>query len=177
MLLAYLFSNCSPFVDLPSPWPEHMKSHQVLSSLARLKEKFKSEESFAWPSTEAFDGDGSVETEEWPQIGLLKYMGYAVGKNGESQSIRRQILTSVFELTSIPKIDSPEYVRSWGTQRSASRLRKMAESIAAFARNNKRSPNSSLDAIGDWEDDLSWLEKTHYRGKFSHKFTWPQTSN
>tara|TARA_B110001469_G_C9614749_1_gene305976 strand:- start:114 stop:1652 length:1539 start_codon:yes stop_codon:yes gene_type:complete len=177
MLLACLFGCGSAPADLPAPWPEHMKSHPVLGTLEQRRIELKKKKRFPWPTTDASDGDGSLEEEDWPDIGLLKHMGYTVGKSGESRSIRHQILTSVFELTSIPKIDSPEYVKSWGTQRSASRLRKMAESIAAFARNNKRSSNTSLDSVGDWEDDLAWLEIAHYRGKFNNKFTWPRTSN
>ena len=59
--------------------------------------------------------------------------------------------------------------------RAAARLKKMAETIAALARNAKRRNNASLDqAIRDWEHDLSFLYHTYYVGHFG--FGWPSTS-
>lgn len=55
------------------------------------------------------------------------------------------------------------------------RLKKMAESIAAFARNAKRKRTSVLDdAVVDWEADLRFLFETYYVGKF--RFEWPSIS-
>jgi hypothetical protein len=135
------------------------------------------DESFVWPSTEAFNGEGSINTEEWAQIGLLKYMGYTVGANGESSTTRREILAEVFKLTTLPNLESPEKMQQWGSPKSGGRLRKMAHTIASLTQRSKRNSNDTEEAIGDWEDDLAWLKTTYYDGRFSHKFTWPITSH
>ena len=176
MLLAHLFSNCPPTADLPSPWPEHIQTHPALKLLARIR-ALNMDESFVWPSTEAFNGEGSINTEEWAQIGLLKYMGYTVGANGESSTTRREILAEVFNLSTLPNLESPEKMQQWGSPKSGGRLRKMANTLASLTQRSKRNSNDTEEAIADWEDDLAWLKKNYYDGKFSRKFTWPKTSN
>jgi hypothetical protein len=117
-------------------------------------------------------GDSSGELEaEWPQVGLLKHMGYKVGSSGLPPHQRREILRTAFETNNLPKVESPEYMRQWGEAASANRLLKIANSIAAFCRNNKRKRNPSQEAISDWEGDLQWLRKEFYTGRFS--FEWP----
>jgi hypothetical protein len=69
---------------------------------------------------------------------------------------------------------STAYMREWGGPRSGERLLKMANSIAAFCRNEKRKSCPSEEAVSDWEDDLDWLRRTYYRGRF--RFHWPSVS-
>src|SRR5205814_877233 len=94
--------------------------------------------SFLWPTTailpslEALDGD-----QFWYTEGILSFMGYHVGQYGVIASHRQDILDYVFH-EQLPRVNNGEYMRSWGTPKSSSRLRKMAESLAAFARNAKR---------------------------------------
>lgn len=62
----------------------------------------------------------------------------------------------------------------WGQPESADRLRKMAEAIAAFARNLKRREDDRMQqAIDSWEGDLDYLFETYYVGHF--RFAWPIT--
>jgi hypothetical protein len=121
-------------------------------------------------------GTGSLANDVWPHVGLLSYAGYAVGANGKQELERHEILSRVFTMATIPRLESEAYVLSWGSARSAARLRKMAESIAAFCRNAKRKWTSDMDtATEEWESDLAWLKRTYYDGKFDGKFTWPRT--
>ena len=56
-----------------------------------------------------------------------------------------------------------------------SRLRRLANEIARFARNAKRKRSANMEsAIADWEDDLHYLYRQYYVGKFG--FGWPTTS-
>ena len=103
-------------------------------------------------------------------------MEYRVGRShGESATIRRTILKRVFENT-LPPAFPKDYMDEWGANTSAVRLQKMAVSIAAFVRNNKRRKiGDYADAIREWESDLRWLYTEYYVGKFRFASGWPET--
>ena len=108
----------------------------------------------------------------WPQIGVLKYMGYQVGENGETVSTRHNVLQLVYEAP-LPNIGPPDHMAEWGEPNSARRLNKIAWSIAIFCLNAKRKSVHLETAISDWETDLAWLKATYYDGNFA--FRWPDT--
>ncbi|MBF0227676.1 MAG: hypothetical protein HQK76_19685 [Desulfobacterales bacterium] len=97
-------------------------------------------------------------------------MGYSVGKNGHIKSERRRILRNVYNNV-IPKVFPPRYINEWGRPSSSKRLQKIAESIAAFCRNNKKKIHPPIQAIKDWESDLAWLKLEFYDNRY--KFRWP----
>ena len=68
-----------------------------------------------------------------------------------------------------------DYMEEWGKNQSPARLEKMANSIAAFARNFLRQKNQkSYDtAIREWIDDLAWLKREYY-DKMAWTFAWPK---
>lgn len=133
-------------------------------------------ESFRWPSTVATVSGESLLFPEWPDSGLLSSIGYKVGASGEEQYTRRAILSKLFLMGSLPRMGSHDYLISWGGPCSAKRLRKMAESIAAFCRNAKRRTGADMRlAIDDWESDLTWLKMKYYVGRFDRAFRWPGT--
>ena len=128
---------------------------------------------FAWPQTDAAPtGADTPLVIDAPQTGLLKFVGYTVGESGISLEDRKQILDSVYSQT-LPQVNSQSYMDQWGRPASALRLHKMADSIAAFTRQQKRKSNPPLIAISDWEYDLEYLRVTYYVGRYD--FTWPQT--
>jgi len=131
---------------------------------------------FYWPTTNVTAGDGSLAPSDWPKIGLLRYYGYVVGEKGKPRSSRRAILTRVFELSVLPNLVSPNYILKWGDARSSARLKKMAYSIALFCQADKRKKRVWIKrAIDNYEDDLAWLKKEYYDGRFDQKFKWPVT--
>ncbi|MFA0167856.1 hypothetical protein AB4565_06540 [Vibrio breoganii] len=123
---------------------------------------------FHWPSTIAEGADGSLPESQWPQVGMLKAVGYTVGQNGLALSVRTKLLTNVY-VQELPKVDSQSYVDEWGAPESSRRLKKMAETLAALARNAKRKEANMSYAIRDWEHDLAWLKAQYY---LKHKYTW-----
>lgn len=127
---------------------------------------------FAWPTTAAEGGDGRLSLQGAPREGLLAYLEYRVGRtNGLHSNVRRAILCEVFE-RHLPPVFPAEYLGQWGQPNTAARLKKMAETLAAFVRNAKRRDSISLDdAIRDWENDLEFLYHRYYVGKF--RFAWP----
>ncbi len=130
------------------------------------------EQGFQWPTTDAPGGSGDLEP-EWPSAGLLSYLDYHVGTNGLPRPERREILDAVY-CGDLPPVNSSTYMAEWGKPRTAARLQKLAESIAAFARNTKRRRAANVtDAVDDWESDLDYLKRTYYVGRYD--FPWPGT--
>lgn len=130
---------------------------------------------FDWPRTTIVPSSGGrlVDPEEWPEIGPLGYLGYKVGRNGVGRNKRHQILRDVF-VGRLPHINSDSYMEKWGEPGSKTRLCEIAESIASFTRNAKKRGNPPKKAISDWEEDLDWLKKKLYHGRF--RFSWPDTT-
>lgn len=167
MILAFLACGRDPLRGEDSMLEFFSSGHPGLSFLKGI--------GFPWPSTIAFPGLYDLPEPDWPQEGLLSYMGYHVGRNGESTWRRRQILAKVFEYDPLPRVYSADYMEEWGSARSRTRLKKLADTIASLARNEKRRiSNSYLQAIRDREEDLAWLKQRYYTGQFS--FQWPSTS-
>lgn len=131
---------------------------------------------FPWPSTNAVpseEPDGPLEG-GFEEKGMLAHLGYHVGKSGLPSGKRRQMLRQVLEAKALPKVNSSDYVAEWAAPNSSARLRKMAESIAAFCRNAKRRKNAAMDeSIREWESDLAWLKVEFYDNR--HTFKWPST--
>jgi len=112
-----------------------------------------------------------IDEGTWPKEGVLGNNGYNVGvTKGKTREERHSILTKVFK-TELNNVISLEYMAEWGTPNSGMRLKKMADSIASFACNAQRNNADYQQAIDDWEEDLDWLEKTFYNGRF--RFDWP----
>ncbi|WP_425004481.1 hypothetical protein [Mycolicibacterium sp. S3B2] len=104
----------------------------------------------------------SFDTGSWQPTGVLREMGYKVGKQGLSTTERREILRRVYSVELVAgSADAQGYVREWGPPASTARLAKMVNSIAAFSRNAKRRNTDYSEAIADWEEDLDWLTETY----------------
>jgi hypothetical protein len=147
--------------------PKALKLQQEV--IAKLNELTAA--GFAWPFTDAPNGDGSLHA-QWPEVGLLRFVGYTVGENGVSRFQRRKILDAVFQ-SELPNINSPEYMQEWGLAGTSTRLQKTAVTIAAFVRNAKRRINNMSEAIFEWESDLDYLYQQYYLGRFD--FHWPHS--
>lgn len=108
----------------------------------------------------------------WHAEGMLVYLGYRVGvTQGVSHGIRRQILDAAFQ-GPLPPVNGPEYCREWGPPAAPARLQRLANEIARFTRNAKRKKSADMtSAIADWEQDLKYLHREYYVGKFG--FGWP----
>ncbi len=130
-----------------------------------------SEEGFPWPSTAAPTGDGYIDVDNWPQKGMLSFIGYHVGDRGLNGDERRKILDFAYA-GRLPNVNNQSYMDQWAKPKSLARLRKMAESIAAFCRNRKRKDPNAL-AVQDWEVDLEYLRTKYYVGRYD--FAWPST--
>lgn len=128
---------------------------------------------FRWPSTFAIPGVNHIPNPDWHEEGMLKFLGYQVGETaGLPEGVRQAVLASIFR-GDLPPIISAEYMQEWGTPGSASRLEKMANSLAAFIRNARRNRGANMNtAIRHWEADLEFLFRSYYRDMF--RFDWPR---
>lgn len=152
---------------------------QVARNLERVRQqrerrRREQEGYFEWPSTDApATLHGYLGDVFFYKDGLLSYVGYRVGHEGECLVTRQRTLDCVFH-NRLPRVDSPEYMEEWAAPETPERLHKLAETIAALTRNAKRRRDVSLDvAIADWEADLKYLYEAYYIGRFG--FDWPGT--
>ena len=130
--------------------------------------------SFSWPTTTVATGSQNLSGKAFRHDeGLLRHYGYKVGINGLNQDERIKILNFVFVQSYLP-LEDRTYVSEWGEAQTSKRLKKLADSIAAFTRNAKRRSNPNFEqAIRDWEADLAYLKRNYYDNRFS--FRWPKT--
>ena len=161
MFLFFLITGYNPHDLEPEEVQSFVEDHPAFTYLAKL--------GFTWPTTEAAPGSSNLQV-HWLKVGLLKHMGYSVGRSGLPGGDRQRILKAAFT-DALPKVIPPEDLAEWGAPRSAERLRKIACSLAAFCRNARRRSRPPEQAIKDWEQDLRWLKRTYYEGRFS--FRWP----
>jgi len=132
-----------------------------------------SKPAFRWPSTEADRGRNGLAMAAAADLGILARMGYRVGQTrGLPTQVRRRILERTFEG---PLPPAPEaYATLWDEPSSPGRLRKIASTIAALARNGRRRGCDAMEeAVAEWEDDLAWLKERFYEGRFDGGFRWP----
>ncbi|MEN4447992.1 hypothetical protein [Mycobacterium sp. SM3041] len=104
----------------------------------------------------------SFDSGLWPSAGILSTMGYRVGRNGLRDAARRSILSEVMGVEIVAASPAAnDYVDEWGEPGSSRRLKKMANAIAAFARNARKRSGDFSVAIEAWEADLIWLQLTY----------------
>ena len=104
-------------------------------------------------------------------MGMLAFLGYHVGQNGVRTEDQRAILDFAYT-EHLPLVKNADYMQRWNTPSSARWLQQIAESLAAFCRNDKRKHPSAL-CIVDWEADLEYLRANYYTGRYD--FSWPST--
>lgn len=167
MFLSFMATGQDVFDDSRDRIKQFGAGNYVLEYLSSL--------GFNWPSTLVIFGDGPFSDEPWPQTGLLGYMGYHVGHSGiQDAKERRNILKKIFT-SHLPSVNSPSYMAEWESPNSSKRLKKMADSIATFCKNDKRKESLSYAlAIAHRESDLDWLYNEYYHGHFT--FIWPSTN-
>ncbi len=135
-------------------------------------------ETFRWPDAIARRASSGKEGSKGRSFdvmvgdGMLKEMGYRVGRNGLSSPVRQRMLSEIFA-RSLPPVFPKPYMDQWGANGSARRLHKIADCLAAFARNSARLPGNYDEAISDWQEDLEFLHDTHYAGRYG--FGWPKS--
>jgi hypothetical protein len=160
MFLSYWFCESDP-LDEREIAEAFGEGHEAL--------EFFSECGFDWPSTLVTGGGGDLNIKA-PTVGILRYLGHCVGESGLPTHSRQEVLEHAFT-SKLPQINSTAYMKGWGSPRSKERLLKLANSLAAFSRLQKRRGNAI--AASDYDEDLAWLRRRFYSGRFS--FKWPST--
>ena len=126
---------------------------------------------FKWPSTIAYMSNGNIPEVDWPQVGMLQGVGYAVGAKGLPKAKRHELLSNIMS-QQLPFVTSYAYRQEWEEPNTTARLKKLANTIASLSKNAKRRSNNNSIAISAWEEDLKWLKEKYYKnGKYS--WQWP----
>ena len=107
-----------------------------------------------------------------PLEGVLQASGYKAGWSGLGIEGRRRALRTVIE-EQLPPGFQVVYADQWGSPRSAARLLKTAETLAAFARNARNREANMNRAIEHWEADLAWLRVEY--ADVARTICWPST--
>ena len=128
-----------------------------------------------WPAEAHPDAAAALNSEKFIHAtGMLKVMGYGVGKKSAVSVDRRLAILSYVFMGRLPPVNDTHYMQEWGRPRSNRRLRKIANSLATFARNARRKKSGSWDqAITNWEADLAYLKKRYYN-KRARDWKWPE---
>jgi len=173
MLLSWIYTGRDPNRYRES-LPQFIEGHPALERIRAILEDRWPKPGEGVPSVSSRGGGSifDVEVKEGP----LRRLGYQVGKTGETIETRQKVLEQAF---TAPREDFPGtyplgYLDEWDKPKSGDRLKKMANSIAAFCRNHRKRSNASTTAINDWETDLEWLKDKFYH-PLNFGFGWPTT--
>lgn len=177
MFLTYLIAGKDPFDEPASFIRRFGEGHSALEFLMDV------DVGFDWPSTQVssqLQSQSQVEFDR-PKKGLLRYFGYRVGNSSQlTASRRRAVLRKLLVQPFTPKDHAhfdESYLDEWSKPNSGLRLQKLANTIAALCRSEKkRMQKLGFDyaqAIAEREADLAWLRREYYSGRF--RFAWPST--
>lgn len=145
-----------------------MRRNAIFAEWARRNQEALKDGYFIWPSTKAFAGLSVLGKIPSPDVGMLTAFGYHVGRtNGVRAELRRLILDDIFSGV-LPPLNNASYMRQWGGPAQSGRLKKLANTLAALARNEK---GRKLElAPSQREADLDYLYGKYYLGHFG--FPW-----
>lgn len=104
-----------------------------------------------------------------PPQGVLREMGYRVGKSGLSLAERREILRRTFRVQLVAPLTAPsDYIAEWGERCSYGRFVKMDHVLGGLAANAERKTKVDMsEAIRNWKQDQAWLRQ-NYQGWMDH---------
>jgi hypothetical protein len=94
-------------------------------------------------------------SDERPETGLLKIMGYTTGIEGESREVRRDILEAIYR-GPIPFVHSVAYMQEWDKDRTKGRFRKLRNTL--WGLRNRMGGYAEL-AREHYTQDINWLDK------------------
>lgn len=98
--------------------------------------------------------------DQWKDVGILKALGYSVGKKGLPESRRREILT-IAVTKGVPEIHDDEWRTRFGMPGSRVRLEAIVGELEHFARMASSNPTKSV-AVNHWTSDAEWLKRKEH---------------
>ena len=146
------------------------KRRPILNLVAQIEKRLQELESFRWVSTKVNISGGKLSIIDWEKTGLLSAVGYKTGINGLDEKSRRNILDSIY-FCEIPKTFKITELDKWGKPETGTRLKKLADCLASFTRNEKRNYTGDYSiSISEREADLRYLKREYYDGKYDFGF-------
>jgi len=127
----------------------------ILAEWAHRRIESQLDEYFHWPMTVAPMGLTGIKSFNSPENGMLAAFGYHVGKTSALDTFaRRTILDDIFSIQ-LPPLVSAQYMQEWAEPRTPTRLKKLAYTLAALTRNEKR--RGLTVAPSERESDFAYL--------------------
>ena len=96
-----------------------------------------------------------------PEQGMLGALGYHVGHSQGQPAETRLILKFVLE-GELPMVHSANYMVEWGEPNSSKRFEKLVRVLQNLIDGNRSKPRSKL-AVGQWSEDLEWIQGSYLR--------------
>lgn len=117
---------------------------------------------------------GGIDSDSFMPFSALKMFGYTVGRTNGWPRAQREAFLADFIRLELPPIVTSTFGNEYGGPMSTTRLRKMANLIAANASNFYRNdPRRYAAAIADWTSDLDYLKRVFYVGAGLAFHPWP----
>lgn len=95
---------------------------------------------------------------ETPEIGVLKTIGYQVGKDGVPRARRRALLDYAMS-GDLPFVGSPAHMLQWGDPGSETRYRKVHRVLARLTAKARALGDHMSAAAETWEEDIAYIEQ------------------
>lgn len=141
--LEQLYHNC--MTVLLDQKPNAAKAEAMLSDINRV-----------WEARLRLQQAGEHGAES-PDVGVLRRIGYRVGKDAVPATRRHALLGHVM-FRSIPFVGSLTYMAQWGEPGTEVRYRKLHRVLAGF-RTAAQSRDDRAKALKDWNQDLGHIEQ------------------
>ena len=94
-----------------------------------------------------------------PDPGLLKCIGYSVGRNGPSEIVRRNLVDYLMTYDHLPPVKDNSYMLEWGKSRTAKRFYKLERVLKAFKIQHEEDKIPPEKAIREWNRDLTYVDQ------------------
>ena len=96
-----------------------------------------------------------------PNLGMLGFLGYHVGHQGEPKKRRRYLIDWIMS-NDLPLVQSPTYLLEWNKPKSLERYKKFHRVLQGLITSNENRKDIEYrdfdKAIMEWKDDLEYLE-------------------
>ena len=146
--LAKIFQNCCVVISDDKP-----EKYEAESIIEAIKLEWKRRSTL------------SASSRTRPNIGMLGFLGYKVGQEGETKKKRQFILNYVVN-EQLPFVQSPMYIKEWGDPKSKKRYLKTYNVIKNFIDKYTNYKQSGFEkALIEWSEDIQYL-KMLYRKQF-----------
>jgi hypothetical protein len=129
-----------------------------------------------WPVIDTGPSSGAgIAADRFSPFSALKMFGYTVGRTNGWPKAKRESFLSDFMRLELPPVVKSTFGDEYGRPMTTTRLRKVANVIAANASNfHRNDAQRYAAAVADWASDLAYLKQVFYIGAGLAFHPWPE---